>query len=336
LVHFNFLSDLGKIELLPKKELEQHYRETGQCHLLVLDTSVCLDIVSLVKHGKDSKADKAKIFNLIEYAQKNDIEHFDFFALLESSYDRTTLDIRYDKFNDFQSMIYFAFNIPIKKFRRLDFNFYRDFHITIDEKLDENFMRSLVETRLNPYYAGLLKICEIAQSGLSHSKAEKNILAFLDWMENDFGFIIGPQYRLALQVFGGDSKYRGMLKLGSKKEMILKETLKTAWDILHAQISCNNELISELVDKDVRPIFVTKDNKLFDLMSPKVGSYLSTSSSKVALVDLKESTLIYSTDFIAKLNARISQRVNEKFFTEDDIDEDYVKKIIKELENKIL
>jgi len=118
--------------------------------------------------------------------------------------------------------------------------------------------------------------------------------------------------------------------------MILKETLKTAWDILHAQISCNNELISELVDKDVRPIFVTKDNKLFDLMSPKVGSYLSTSSSKVALVDLKESTLIYSTDFIAKLNARISQRVNEKFFTEDDIDEDYVKKIIKELENKIL
>ncbi|NMR35328.1 hypothetical protein HIO71_14165 [Chryseobacterium aquaticum] len=336
MVHFNFLSDLGKIDLLSKNELEMHFHKTGQWHLLVLDTSVCLDIVSLVKHGKNSKAEKTKIFNLIEYSQKNDIEHFDFFALLESSYNRNTLEIQYDKFEDFQSILYFAFNIPIKKFRRLDFDFYRDFHIKVEEKLDENFMRSLVESRLNPYYAGLLKICEIAQSGLSHSKAEKNILTFLDWMENDFGFIIGPQYRLALQVFGGDSKYRGMLKLGSKKEIIIKETLKTAWDILHAQISCNNELISELVDRNVRPIFVTKDNKLFDLMAPRVGSYMSNSSSKVALVDLTESPLIYSKDFIAKLNSRISKRFNERFFKEDDIDNDEVKKIIKELEDKIL
>lgn len=117
--HFNFLSDFGKIELPSALELDKYYQKTGKRFLFVLDSSVCLGIASLAKWGKKSNAKKEKIFNLIEYSQKNELEHFPYFALLKSSYNRDTLEIDYDKFEDFFNLLYYVFNTPVKKFRRL-------------------------------------------------------------------------------------------------------------------------------------------------------------------------------------------------------------------------
>ncbi|QBA19746.1 hypothetical protein EU348_00620 [Chryseobacterium indologenes] len=59
--HFNFISDLGKIDLPSEEELQKHFDDTGQDYILVLDTSVCIDIISLIGWGKNSKAEKSKI-----------------------------------------------------------------------------------------------------------------------------------------------------------------------------------------------------------------------------------------------------------------------------------
>ncbi|WP_312285860.1 hypothetical protein [Chryseobacterium gleum] len=333
--HFNLVSDLGKINFPSKEELQKHFDETGEDYIFVLDTSVCLDIVSLIGWGKNSKAEKSKIFNLIEFCQKNNVEYFAIWGLLESSYNRENLEIKYDMFDDYYNKLNFAFNTPIKKFRKLEFDFYRDFPFVNDIQIDKNIVKSIIDSRVNPYYAGLLKICEIAQRGMGQNRAQKNVEEFYHWMENDLGYMIGHEYRLALQIFGGNSEYWKMLRLGSKKEIILKESMKSAWDIFHAKMSTNNELLSELVSRNVRPIFVTKDSRLFDLLSPKLGSYIRTSNTKVSLIPIDDYPKIYSQDFITKMNEKTAKLGRERLFRTDDIDDDLVKDLIRDLEDKI-
>ncbi|QBA19745.1 hypothetical protein EU348_00615 [Chryseobacterium indologenes] len=238
-------------------------------------------------------------------------------------------------FDDYYNKLYFAFNTPIEKFKTLDFDYYRDFYVENDTQVDKNIVKSIIESRVNPFYAGLLKICEIAQRGLGQNRAEKNVEEFFSWMENDLGFMLGSEYRLAIQIFGGNSEYRKMLRFGSKKEIILKEAMKTAWDIFHSKVSTNNELLSELVSRNVRAIFVTKDAKLSDLLAPKIGEYIRVSNTKVSLIDLEDYPKIYSQDFITKMNKKTAKLGRERLFRQDDINDDYVKSLITDLENKL-
>lgn len=84
----------------------------------MLDSSVCLDIIKLVNHRGSALADKLKIYNLIDYAQKNKIDFLPIFALVELCYNRETLEMQFDKFFDFNYRIQFAFEFPLKRFKK--------------------------------------------------------------------------------------------------------------------------------------------------------------------------------------------------------------------------
>lgn len=286
--NFHFVSDYGKRQLPTKSEIEQILENQGENVLLILDSSICLDIVNLVKHKKNAHCDKGKIFSLINFIQKNEVEYFTLYALLELCYDRNTLKIQSDKFFDFKNMIDYVFQYPLKKIKRFDYNFHTDCLFFSNTEIKSDALKLIIDENINLYYAGLLKICEIGQKGLNRTKAEENIQEFINWMESDLNVILGLEYYLALEIFGGNNKLKSMIKLDSSKEKILKATWGTAWDLFHSKMSINKEQLSQLVDRKVYPIFATKDSYLFSLISNKVGYYDRIDRSKVSINELSE------------------------------------------------
>ena len=71
--HFHYLSELGEIAL-PNQQKLTEISEKNEQPIIILDSCVCLDIITLIKHKKSARVDKIKIFNLREYIQKNNID----------------------------------------------------------------------------------------------------------------------------------------------------------------------------------------------------------------------------------------------------------------------
>lgn len=334
--YFHFLSDKGKISLPNKFEIEKHFEETGEQIILVLDSCVCIDVVKLVNWKAEAKSEKTKIFNLIDYVQKNDIMFLPIFALIESCYDRETLKIKSEKLFDYNSKIQFAFEFPLKKFKRYQYNFEYDFYAVRPNTSSEEAAELVIESRVNIYYAGLLKISQIAQKyGLSQNKAERNIEFFVDWMEKELDCFLGFEYTLAVNIFGGNSQYGSMLKINSSKQSIIRAAWATAWDLFHAKMSINGELVSKLIDKKAYPIFVTKDNNLFNLMSPYVHLYVRRGFKKVTITKNTSYPPFYKYEFIERLNDRMTDFSLNRFERDVQIDYNKVKIIIEKLEESL-
>lgn len=337
--NYFFLSDIGECTLPNKNDIENHWNKTGEEIILVLDSSVYIDIANLIKWKKDFKSDKNKIFNLIEYIQKNNLDYFSHFSLLECSYDREMLLVDNEKFiNDF-AKLKFAFEYPLKKIKKLAFPDVLTNFDTTAPSFPPDLIIDVIDTRINVFYAALLKICQLAKiNGLSEEKAEKNMKDFLDWMQNDLEIILGQEYIIALNIFGGNSKFGSMLKLGSSKEKILKAAMGTAWDSFHARMSISRELISNISGKKVYPIFVTKDKMLHQLMAPYVSTYEEREFKKVKLIESDIFPEFYSTDFVNQLNDFMISRIKKTFHLDSDYGTDQINKIksmISELEASI-
>lgn len=165
--------------------------------------------------------------------------------------------------------------------------------------------------------------------------AEKNITAFIDWMENELDIILGIEYSLALQIFGGNSKFRTMIRIDAKKHRILSAARGTAWDMFHAKMSCNKEQLSQLVGHKVYPVFVTKDAGLYTLISPKVGAYTKFESSKLSVLENNTYPPAYSMGFIAYLNERLLKLSLLRAGRYASLDTEKVKSIIKILEDNL-
>ncbi len=334
--HFHFLSDAGKTTLPSAVEIASHFRSSGEQIILVLDSSTCLDIVKLVNHKEKAHADKLKIYKLIDYVQTNNVEVLSIFALVESCYDRNTLKLQSDKFCDYSRRIQFAFQFPLKKFKRYEYDVTWDLWDVNQARFSSEPAAAIIDSRINPYYASLLKILQIAKlNGLSSKNAKKNIEMFIDWMDNELNCFLSYEYILALNIFGGNSKYGSMLKVNSSKEVILKAAWGTAWDTFHARMSINRDLISELVDKKVYPIFVAKDFNLYNLMSPYVNSYIKRNFKKVAVTLNEKYPPFFNSDFIDKLNKKMSEICQRRFNLEVELDYDAVKILIKNLEDEL-
>lgn len=333
--NFYFVSDYGKRALPSKTEITQILENNDEKILLVLDSSICMDIVNLVKHKKSAHCDKNKIYNLIDFVQKNKVEHFTLFALLELCYDRNTLELQSEKYFDFKNMIDYAFQYPLKKFKKYEYNFLTDCIFFGNPEFKSDAIKILISERINLYYAALLKICEIGQKGLSASRAEKSIQEFIDWMEIDLNVILGLEYSLALEIFGGNTKLISMIKLGATKEKILKSIWGTAWDLFHGRMSCNKEQISILLDKKVYPIFATKDSYLFDLISTEVNHYKRVNESKLSINLLTEYPKNYSEEFFEKLNKRMMGLIDSRVETPAKFNFDELFEIIENLEKNI-
>ena len=85
---YHYLTELGAL-----KGLKKAYPNFQKKAFLVLDSSICLDIVSIVNKKNIRKESKRKAFELIDYSQKKSMSPFGVFALLELSLDKTTYKI---------------------------------------------------------------------------------------------------------------------------------------------------------------------------------------------------------------------------------------------------
>lgn len=225
------------------------------------------------------------------------------------------------------------FQHPVALLRNFDYDF--NTKSLQSPRFNSKLIKILNDERLNISYAALLKINEISKNGLSANLAEKNITAFLDWMENELDIILGIEYSLALQIFGGNSKFRTMIRLGAKKHRVLSAARGTAWDLFHAKMSCNKEQLSQLVGHKVYPVFVTKDAGLYALISPKVGAYTKFESSKLSVLENNNYPAGYSVGFIEYLNQRLLKLSLHRAGKYNSLDSEKVKSIIKILEDNL-
>ncbi|WP_343786394.1 hypothetical protein [Wandonia haliotis] len=190
-------------------------------------------------------------------------------------------------------------------------------------------------SNLNLYYEGLLKIRELASQGLSKEFSEKNIVHFIDWMDSDLNVMLGLEFSLALEIFGGNTKLLTMISIGSNSEQTKKRLWGTAWDLFHARMSCNRPQISRMVGRETDPIFVTKDYALFKIMAPSVLHGIRFNSTMFKITQSNEYPHHYSREFMDKLNEKLLRlsvdRVSEKI----DIDDSNVLSIIKSLESNL-
>ena len=331
---FHFLSDLGKTSLPTEVEVLSRKKENNELVLLILDSSVCLEIANLVRHKKSARVEKNAIFHLIEYVQRHTVEQTPIFALTELCYNRTTYDLIEDKLWDINNRLDFAFQYPIKLFKRLDFDYNTEYRLFDKPELVGKSISAFFEN-LNLYYAGLLKIRQIADKGLKREKAEKNIETFIDWMAQELGVVLGPEYSLALEIFGGNPNLRPMIKFGSSKEKSLKGILGSAWDLFHARMSCNRSQLAQIVGENVNPIFVTKDGGLFEIMSPYVKHYLKFNSTKLTITTENNYPPHYSDSFINHLNEKILVLAADRAARKTVYDTNKINRIISELEESL-
>lgn len=263
------------------------------------------------------------------------MRHFSLFALLESCYDRNTLEIQTDKFNEFQKIIDFAFQHPVAHLKNFDYDFNTDSQsLGLKSGYSSDLIKLLTEERLNPSYAAMLKIAELSKKGLSANRSEKNITAFIDWMENELNIILAVDYSLALYIFGGNSKSRSMIKLGAGKKKFLAAAMGAAWDMFHAKMSRNKKQLSFIQGYKVYPVFVTKDQVLAELISPKVNSYEKSGSSQLSRLQ-RNDDLNYSPEFWNYLDDRLTKIGSERMGRNTVVDTEKVKSIIKTMEDKI-
>lgn len=221
---YHYLTKFGALRGFKKSN-----PNTEKKTFLVLDSSVCLDIVNIVNKKDINKDSKRKVFELIEYSQKKSMQPFEIFALLELSLDKITYKLNTYKFLDIGNKLKFAFQFPLEKLRKNDFDFSTNFFQANKPNLN-NDASAFIEQIL-VHYSALLKIREIASKGLGKQKAKENIIEFIDWMNIELGLILGLEYQLAFQIFGGNNSFNAMIKEDSSKEKALKTLWGSSWDL---------------------------------------------------------------------------------------------------------
>ena len=325
---YHYLTKFGVLKGFNKSHIDNTKRT-----FLVLDSSVCLDIVNIINKKNINKISKRKAFELIKYSQKKSMPIFELFASLELSINKITQQLDENKFLDFSRKIKFAFQVPLKDLKKNNFNFSMNSYPDI--KMNNN-VTSFVD-QIYVHYCVLLKIREIASNGLGKQKSKKNITQFLDWMDFKLGIILGLEYQLALQIFGGNTNFNTMIKENSNKERTLKALWGSAWDLLHARVSRDSSQLSEIVNEDINSIFVTNDKRLHELLAPQIEFASEFDRTKISITDGKENyPPHYDDDFISELNQRIikifeKRELNSPNYPKNSI----IKNLIKNLEEKI-
>src|SRR5690606_33148219 len=133
--------------------------------IIFLDSCVCLHIIKVIDHGKLAKnVDFSRILALKEYIEKHpDIRINPFFAFLELCSQKGTFDK--EKFQDFKLRIDFFEQIPLKIFKKFQYDFHRDILVVRNlSNINENPLEAVNQILKNSYCT-LLKIRSIAMRG---------------------------------------------------------------------------------------------------------------------------------------------------------------------------
>ena len=313
--HYFSFTEQGYKSLPEEKEISELSKDNIE-PILFLDSCVCLNIIKVVDYKrKATNANLQKVINLKRYISKYDIKVRPMFGLFELSYEKGDFDIK--KYWDFKTRIKFFEKIPLKNFLTFKYDFSRDFFVfgTPELNLKSSF-NSLEYIFLNAY-CSLLKIRAISLNGLSKNKAEKNITEFFNWMSQELGIVLGIEYKLALNIFGGSTEYRKMIWLDGDKKLLKKKLIGTAWDIFHTRLCTNNfEFAKMLENKGIEGYFITNDNLLFTLHSQYSLSGIIEKSKNLGTMRIfnTDFNLPHFTDeFIDKQNEKILTVMSERF-----------------------
>lgn len=329
-IEYHYLTRHGALKGFKKSNPSKEMKT-----LLVLDSSVCLDIVNVVNKKQINKDSKRKVFELIEYSQKKSMQPFEYLALLELSLDKVTYKLDTDKFQDIKNKVSFAFQLPLERLKKNNFDYSTD-HFPANKPHLNNDASAFAEQILL-HYSALLKIREIACKGLGKQKAKENIIEFLDWMDIELGIILGLEYQLAFQIFGGNNSFNTMIKENSNKERVLKTLWGSSWDLLHARVGRNYQQLSEIVNEDINSIFITNDKRLFELLSPQVEFSSGFGKSRITVTDGDENCPPYfNTEFVNELNKKILDIFEKRDLSNSEYpDSNLIRNIIIKMEKNI-
>lgn len=276
---YNYLNKDGRCPLPSKAEVSSE-AISGLCVALVLDSNVCLDLVNFVTNRNMMQPEiKEKVQHLLCYVEESGIDVIPGMGLFELCSDYK-LKIDKVKYLSFAKNITYALNLSIKdimcdKYNASDLQF--DQNEDCIESI-EPFLPMLLTS-----YVALLKIRALAKNGLDKAKGYKNISEYLEWLDNELDCFIQAEIHLALAIFGGDSFVRRVLKLDVKDD-IRKNTWGAAWDFHHIRMLYHSE-IAPIGNIKHKPIFITNDNALFDLISTcKLKAAITESGNQIITV----------------------------------------------------
>lgn len=279
---YSCFSDAGEIKLPNQEELNVLIQSETE-PILFLDSCVCLHIIKVVDYGKKAtNVDLSKIIELKEYIAAHEVNISPMFGLLELSLKEG--EINESKLMDFKHRIDFFKQIKLKDFKKFKYDFNKNYIILNEKPLSINIPPEL-HSSLKRSYCALLKIRSLSPKKLSKQSAIINIDTFLDWMINELDIILGIEYNLALNIFGGNTEFRSMIGLDCKQTDIKKKIKGSTWDIFHSKNASNSYNFNKILANKVYPIFMTNDTKLFRLFKnfkfsfAKDGDEISNTSS---------------------------------------------------------
>lgn len=250
----------------PSKQLIVSNEKEGFNTGLILDSSVCLELVKFVDYRKKAVIERTKLINYLDYIHKHPVQTIPLLGLLELCHSSSTMSFDPSKLEDFKNRIDFIEQVPMNRVRSFRFDYQKEYKILRRLSFETTSLNSLKPLLLTTYCC-LLKIRALCLMGISKNNAKKHTENLIKWMADDLGMIMGIEFQLALNVFGGVTDFRKMIWLDGNPGEIKKKLWGTCWDILHARIGLGNERDSELFGGFNRTFFITKDYSLFKLMS---------------------------------------------------------------------
>lgn len=260
---YNCFSEKGQTDLPEINEILSTI-QSGIEPIIFIDSCVCIHIIKVVDYGMSAtNIDFSKILSLKEYLNNKPIKINPFFGLMELCLKNGSFDP--SKFRDFKHRITFFELIPLKDFQKFRYDFNRDYFILKDIPLELANPYKDIEPSLMNSYCALLKMRSLAKKNLTKESAEANINLFLDWMVTDLDNVRAAEYKLALNVFGGNTIYRKMIGLDCKDSEVKKRLNGTSWDIFHSKTASSSFRLFQILGKNFSPYFLTSDGNLFNL-----------------------------------------------------------------------
>jgi len=331
---YHSFTEQGYKRLPDNDEISELFKDNIE-PVLFLDSCVCINIVKVVDYKrKATNANIQKVINLKKYISKNNLKVRPMFGLIELSYKNGNYNIQ--KYWDFCNRIKFFEEIPLKHFLSFKYDFFKEFYVLQTPELNlESTFKSLEYFFLNTY-CSLLKIRAISLNGLSKNKAEKNIIEFFNWMSHELGIILGIEYKLAMNIFGGSTEYRKMIWLDGDQKLLKKKLIGTSWDIFHTRLCTNNfEFAKILGNKNIEGYFITNDKLLFNLhahysLSGVIEKSENFGTMKVFNTDFNIPH--FNDDFIEKQNKKMIEEMTERFNKPSKNNVELTKRLIKYLE----
>jgi len=330
-IKYYCLTQKGEKKLPNQKEITE-FHQSGIEPEIFLDSNVCLHIIKIVDYPKNPiGVNKERLIVLKEYISKHNIRINALFGLMELSYSKNIFDK--DKFQDFKNRIDFFIQIPLKHFKKFNYNYLRDYQIFSQPKLKDNTTFFGLESFILSTYCVLLKIREISLSGLTKKDAKKNIFKLLDWMINDLKFMLGVEYKLGMNIFGGKTEFRKMIWLEGKQNLTQKKIMGSAWDITHSRFITNNEFLNKIVDKNIYVYYLTSDRHFYELISKySITAIFKTKAGTTTMHNTNFDYPHFETEFIDEQNNKMIEIMGDRINKEPMYDRERILRLIDNLE----